>query len=107
MQLPIDTSQLSFIVMRDPEPATDRGGNPKLDRATGRPLFQVSLALVGTADAEVVKVKLPVLPKVSIGDQVRAIGLTLDLFQGSDSKKGQWAASWNATSIEPTVTKAA
>ena len=62
IQLPIDTSAVSFIDVMPPEPVLDRlTKQPKAD-ANGEPLYSIELLCIGEKGGEVLQVKFPGTP---------------------------------------------
>jgi hypothetical protein len=76
MKLKIDTSAVSFICTRSPEQriAFDTG-QPKVDRETGQPLWQVQLMALDAAGADVIAVTVPGDPNITVGQPAHVEGL--------------------------------
>ncbi|PJE14380.1 MAG: hypothetical protein CK429_12310 [Mycobacterium sp.] len=76
MKLRIDTSAVSFICTRLPEQriAFDTG-QPKVDRETGQPLWQVQLMAFDASGADVIAVTVPGDPNITVGQPTHVEGL--------------------------------
>jgi hypothetical protein len=76
MKLRIDTSGVSFVCTRAPEQrvAFD-SGQPKMDRETGLPLWQVQLMALDASGGDVIAVTVPGDPNVTVGQPVQVDGL--------------------------------
>lgn len=76
MKLKIDTTGVSFVCTRAPEQrvAFDTG-QPRIDRETGQPLWQVQLMALDTSGAEVIAVTVAGDPGVSVAQPVQVDGL--------------------------------
>lgn len=76
MKLRIATSGVSFICTRAPEPriAFD-SGQPKVDRDTGLPLWQVQLMALDASGGDVIAVTVTGEPGVTVGQPVQVEGL--------------------------------
>lgn len=76
MKLRIDTAGVSFVCTRSPEQrlAFD-SGQPKMDRDTGLPLWQVQLMALDVSGADVIAVTVPGDPNVTVGQPVQVEGL--------------------------------
>ena len=76
MKLRIDTSGVSFVCTRAPEQrvAFD-SGQPKMDRETGLPLWQVQLMALDASGGDVIAVTVPGDPNVTVGQPVQVNGL--------------------------------
>lgn len=76
MKLRIDTSAVSFICTRLPEQkiAFDTG-QPKVDRETGQPLWQVQLMALDASGADVIAVTVPGDPSITVGQPTHVEGL--------------------------------
>lgn len=76
MKLKVDTSAVSFMCTKNPEPRTDFGsGQPKIDKATGAVLFQVQLMALDADGGDVLSVTVAGEPKVAVGQQVSVTSL--------------------------------
>jgi hypothetical protein len=76
MKLRIDTAGVSFVSTRTPEPrlAFDTG-QPKTDRETGLPLWQVQLMALDASGGDVFAVTVPGDPHSAVGQPVQVEGL--------------------------------
>src|ERR1700694_2801184 len=76
MKLRIDTAGGSFICTRTPEPriAFD-SGQPRVDRETGLPLWQVQLMALDASGGDVIAVTVAGDPNVTVGQPVQVDGL--------------------------------
>lgn len=52
--IPVDTSNLKFMTVGTPTPQT-RDGKPMLDRETGRPMWNLPLAVMSDGRAETIE----------------------------------------------------
>ena len=76
MNLPIDTSSIRFTCTRKPELRTVREtGQPRLDRETGRELWQVQVMALTAEGAEILAITVPGEPAVTVGQPVIVEGL--------------------------------
>jgi hypothetical protein len=117
IQLPIDTSAVSFIDVMPPEPVLDRQTKQQRADANGEPLYSIELLCIGELGGEVLPVKFPGTPPVgirrgmpvtvtgpmvtdwAIGDRV---GLTFRAAKAeprsdADAETGRQAWQWSAT----------
>jgi len=76
MKLRIDTTGVSFVCTRAPEPriAFDTS-QAKTDRETGLPLWQVQLMALDTSGGDVIAVTVAGDPNVTVGQPVQVDGL--------------------------------
>lgn len=76
MKLRIDTAGVSFVCTRAPEQriAFD-SGQPKLDRDTGLPLWQVQLMALDSTGGDVIAVTVAGDPNISVGQPVQVEAL--------------------------------
>jgi hypothetical protein len=76
MKLRIATSGVSFICTRAPEAriAFD-SGQPKVDRETGLPLWQVQLMALDASGGDVIAVTVAGDPNLTVGQPVQVDGL--------------------------------
>src|SRR6202171_6074697 len=76
MKLRIDTTGVSFVCTRAPEQrvAFDTG-QPRIDRETGQPLWQVQLMALDVSGAEVIAVTVAGEPGVTVAQPVQVDGL--------------------------------
>jgi len=66
IQLPIDTSAVSFIDVMPPEPVLDRQTNQQMTDANGEPLYSIELVCVGAEGDEILSVNFPGTPPAGI-----------------------------------------
>ncbi|WP_156297542.1 SCO3933 family regulatory protein [Mycobacterium paragordonae] len=76
MKLKIDTTGVSFVCTREPEQrvAFDTG-QPRIDRETGQPLWQVQLMALDGSGAEIIAVTVAGDPSVTVAQPVQVEGL--------------------------------
>ncbi len=76
MRLPIETSNLTFIVVVPPQPVLDFDSKqPRVD-ANGQPIFTFGVVALGSEGADIINVKVSNEPKgLVLGGQVRVTGL--------------------------------
>ncbi|MEZ0357807.1 hypothetical protein [Mycobacterium sp. SA01] len=88
MKLRIDTGGVSFVCTRAPEQriAFDTG-QPKLDRETGLPLWQVQVMALDFTGGDVITVTVAGDPNVTVGQPVHIEGLVA-LPWSQDSRSG-------------------
>lgn len=98
MKLKIDTIGVSFICTRTPEQrlAFDTG-QPRIDRETGQPLWQVQLMALDGSGAEVIAVTVAGDPSVSVAQPVQVDGLVA-LPWNQDGRSG---VAYRADAIRP------
>jgi hypothetical protein len=76
MKLPIDTNSMRFTCTRKGERRTVREtGQPRLDRETGRELWQVQVMALTEDGAEILAITVPGEPAVTVGQPVIIEGL--------------------------------
>lgn len=76
MNLPIDTSSIRFTCTRAPERRTIREtGQPRLDRDSGKELWQVQVMALTAEGAEILAITVPGEPAASVGQPVIIEGL--------------------------------
>ena len=77
MRLLLDTSQVTFMVTKGPEPRRDYGKTEqKMDRDTGQPQWVVEVLAQDAERGEVIRVTVTGdQPKVNPGQQIRFEGL--------------------------------
>jgi hypothetical protein len=76
MRLPIDTSSIRFTCTRAPERRTIREtGQPRIDRDSGRELWQVQVMALTADGAEILAITVAGEPTVSVGQPVTVEGL--------------------------------
>jgi hypothetical protein len=104
MRLPIDTSQLKFLVVAPAEPLRQyEEGKPREAWAprtdvNGEVLWRVQLVALGEGEAEIVRVAVPGDPKVSQGEMVAVAALTAQPWELSDGRTG---ISFRCQAIQP------
>ena len=88
MKLKIDTTGVSFVCTRAPEQriAFD-SGQPKVDRETGLPLWQVQLMALDASGAEVIAVTVAGDPTITVGQPAHVEGLVA-LPWGQEGRSG-------------------
>jgi hypothetical protein len=76
MKLRIDTSGVSFVCTRAPEPriAFD-SGQPRIDRETRLPLWQAQLMALDSSGGDVIAVTVAGNPNLTVGQPVQVEGL--------------------------------
>jgi hypothetical protein len=76
VKLKIDTTGVSFVCTREAEQrvAFDTG-QPRIDRETGRPLWQVQLMALDGSGAEIIAVTVAGDPSVTVAQPVHVEGL--------------------------------
>jgi hypothetical protein len=76
MKLRIDTNGVSFVCTRAPEQRLSFDtGQPRIDRDTGQPLWQVQLMALDGSGAEVIAVTVAGEPGVTVAQPVQVAGL--------------------------------
>lgn len=76
MRLRIDTSGTRFIVTRAPEPRLNfETGAPKVDTATGMPMYATQVLALDDSGGEVLIVTVAGDPKVTVTQPVSVVGL--------------------------------
>ena len=76
MKLRIETSDTTFFCTRTPEPRTAfDSGQPKIDHATGLPLWMAQLMALDSSGGEVIAVTVAGDPKLTVGQPVQVDGL--------------------------------
>jgi hypothetical protein len=76
MKLKIDTTSVTFTCTRAPEPRTNfETGQPRVDKATGMPLWLVQVMALDESGGDVIAVTVAGEPKVSAGRAVTITGL--------------------------------
>jgi hypothetical protein len=63
IQLPIDTSAVSFIAVVPPEPVLDRQTGQQKADANGEPLYSIELVCIGAEGDEILSVNFPGTPR--------------------------------------------
>lgn len=97
MRLPIDTTGLLFLLVRDAEPVRDYETKaPKAD-ADGVPLFSVEVVAMGHGEADVIRVKVAGQPEnLTVNGPVTVSGLVAQPWQMDGGRSG---VSFRADSI--------
>lgn len=76
MHLPIDSSAIRFTCTRAPEQRTiHETGQPRIDRQTGKELWQVQVMALTSEGAEILAITVPGEPAVNAGQPVAVEGL--------------------------------
>jgi len=76
MKLRIDTAAVSFVCTRAPEARIGFDtGQPKVDRETGLPLWQVQLMALDASGGDVIAVTVAGDPNLTVGQPVQVDGL--------------------------------
>ena len=76
MKLKIDTAGVSFTCTRAPEQRVNFDtGHPRVDKATGLPLWQVQVMALDESGGDVISVTVAGQPKASPGRAVTVTGL--------------------------------
>ncbi|HYB38944.1 MAG TPA: hypothetical protein VEF72_26600 [Mycobacterium sp.] len=76
MKLRIDTNDTTFVCTKPPEARTAfDSGQPKIDHATGLPLWLVQLMALDSSGGEVIAVTVAGDPKITVGQPVQVDGL--------------------------------
>lgn len=93
MRLPIDTSQLRFLVVAPAEPLKQyEEGKPRESWAprtdiNGEVLWRVQLVALGDGEADIIRVAVPGDPGVGQGEMVRVEGMTAQAWE-MDGRSG-------------------
>ena len=97
MRLLLDTSQVTFMVTKGPEPRRDYGKTEqKMDRDTGQPQWVVEVLAQDSERGEVIRVTVTGdQPKVTTGQPVRFEGLEAIPW----SNNGKSGVAYRAASI--------
>ena len=119
IQLPIDTSPVSFIDVTPPVPVLDRQTDQQEADADGEPLSSIELVCIGAEGSEILSVKFPGTPPAGIrqGMPVKVTGLTVtdwgigdpfgitfraakvEPLSGADAETGRQARQWGAAGL--------
>src|SRR5437867_10458898 len=106
MRLPIDTTQLQFLVVAPAEPLRQfeegkprESWAPRTDR-NGEVLWRLELVVLGDGEADIIRAAVPGDPKVAQGDMVRLEGMTAQPWEmeGKSGVSFRCLASRGATS---------
>jgi hypothetical protein len=107
VRLPIDTSQLQFLVVAPGEPLRQyEEGKPREAWAprtdvNGEILWRVQLVALGDGEAEIIRVAVPGEPKVGQGEMVRVEGLTAQAWE----MEGRSGMAFRAATIRSSSTR--
>ena len=94
--LPIDTTAITFLASAPPAAVLDfQTKQPKAD-SNGEPLYAVQLVAMQPVGADVITVKVPGQPNLTVGAPVRVVGL-IGLPWANDGRSG---VAFRATRIE-------
>jgi hypothetical protein len=99
IQLPIDTSAVSFIDVMPPEPVLDHQTKQQKADANGEPLYSIELVCVGAEGDEILSVNFPGTPPAGIrqGMPVKVTGLMV-----TDGAIGdRFGLTFRAAKVEP------
>src|SRR5262245_24857536 len=76
MKLKIDTAGVTFVCTRLPEQRMNFDtGQPKVDRESGLPLWQVQLMALDASGADIIAVTVPGNPEIMVGQPAQIDGL--------------------------------
>ncbi|SKT85510.1 pra protein [Mycobacteroides abscessus subsp. massiliense] len=104
MKLKVDTSAVSFMCTKAPEPRNDFGsGQPKIDKATGAVLYQVQVMALDADGGDMLAVTVAGEPKVTVGQQVSVTNLVATPW----SQDGRSGVAFRADAITNAEGKAA
>lgn len=98
MILTIDMSNKAVVVTKNPEPKLDSGGNPRLDKTTGHPMWATEVVVTDTSGGEIIRITTadPHPPEVDAGDQVRLSNLIAHPWSSS----GRTGVAYRADTIK-------
>ncbi|WP_067490985.1 hypothetical protein [Actinomadura hibisca] len=100
MEFKIDAGALRWLVAEPPEQRRDFDtGQPKTDRETGAPLYQVRLLAMGETGAAPIRVGVIGDPGQHVAQTafVRPVGLTLNVME----KRGDSIMWWTVERLDP------
>ena len=99
IQLPIDTSAVSFIDVMPPEPVLDRQTKQQKADTNGEPLYSVELVAFGDEGAQVLSIKFPGTPSAGLrpGAAVKVTGLMVTDWSVGD----RFGLTFRAVKVEP------
>lgn len=99
MKLLLDTRDVTFTCTRAPmQRVTFETGQPKIDKATGLPLWVVQVMALDQSGGDIISVAVPGEPKVSLGCPVSITGLVAVPW----SQESRSGVAYRADSIEQT-----
>lgn len=76
MDLKVDTTRVGWTCTKDAVPRTDfETGQPKIDKASGLPLYAVQMLALDDSGGEVLTVTVPGQPNVIVGQRVTVTNL--------------------------------
>jgi hypothetical protein len=104
VKLFIDTSATAFLAGSGPAPVVDfETKRPKVDQASGEPLYAVQVIAMQDGESDIVTVKVPGLPPtLPQGTPVRVV----DLVANPWSNNGKSGVAFRAVRVEPAQAKA-
>ena len=105
MKLFIDTSSTVFLAGGGPAPVVDyETKRPKVDQASGEPLFAVQVIAMQDGESDIITVKVPGLPGPGIrqGHPVKVVGLVAQPWTMNDRA----GVAFRAARIESAVPQA-
>ena len=107
MHLFLETSQMSFLVTKAPEPRRDFGKTEqKVERDTGRPVWVLEVLAQEPDGGQVIRVSVAGdQPRVTQGQQVRVEGLEAIPWVQHDKKTS--GTAFRASAVVPAAAKAA
>jgi hypothetical protein len=89
MRLPIDTTGLRFLLVKDAEPVRDFETKRVKADADGVPLWQVELVAMGRDEADIIRVKVPGEPEgLTQGGSVTVAGLVAQPWSMDNGRSG-------------------
>jgi hypothetical protein len=99
IQLPIDTSGVSFIDVMPPEPVVDRQTKQQAADANGEPLYSIELVCIGAEGDQILSVTFPGTPPAGIrqGMAVEVTGLMVTDWAIGD----RFGLTFRAAKVEP------
>ena len=104
MKLLIDTKATVFLAGGAPAPVVDyETKRPKVDQASGEPLYAVQVIAMQDGESDIITVKVPGLPPtLPQGTPVRVV----DLVANPWSNNGRSGVAFRAVRVEPAQGKA-
>jgi hypothetical protein len=97
MRLPIDTTGLMFLLVKDVEPVRDFETKRVKADTDGVPLFQVDLVAMGNGEADIIRVKVAGEPEgLTVNGPVTVAGLVAQPWSMDNGRSG---VSFRAESI--------